>query len=361
MNTITIGAKTISNAGWDYAIIAEAGVNHENDPALARQHVTQSAAGGADAIKFQTYKAGKLACRQSPSYWDLNAEPCTSQFELFSKYDGLETADYEALRAQSRKEGIEFMSTAFDLESLDAIDPLVKTHKIASADLTNVPLLRAVASKGKPVLLSAGASDLGEIERAVTELDTYGATGIGLLHCVLNYPTPPANAYLQRITLLKQEWGDRCVIGYSDHTHPGQFCYPVVLAYLLGARIFEKHFTHDVTLPGNDHYHAMDQQRLAELVSHLDAARVLIGADLDESAFLAMQASAITNARRSIVAVGPIRAGDTFTPENLTTKRPGHGLNPLRWDEVQGKAAARDIPDDTMLQVSDVIGLSASA
>jgi N-acetylneuraminate synthase len=347
MKSIKLGSKRIAADSFDYYIIAEAGVNHENSFDTALKLIDLAKEGGADAIKFQTYKAGKLACRNSPAYWDTTQEATLSQYELFKKFDSFDPEDYLRLAEYAKSIDIDFMSTPFDLDAVDEIDPLVTCHKVASADLTNIPLLRKIASKSKPVLLSTGASTYIEVAKALEHLKLAGARDIALLHCVLNYPTPSDKAFLSRISTLSHYFGDH-VIGYSDHTLPGEFCFPVVTAYTLGARIIEKHFTHDKSLPGNDHYHAMDRDDLIGLRQKLDETRTLLG-DSSEELFLASQRSAIRNARRSIVANVNIEKGMTLMPEHLTVKRPGEGISPLFWDQVVGKRVNRSITEDSIL------------
>ncbi|MCX6116351.1 MAG: N-acetylneuraminate synthase family protein [Proteobacteria bacterium] len=344
--------KHYSTSNPEYFIIAEVGVNHENNMETAKMQIEQAKKGGAHAVKFQTYKANKLAVKNSPAYWDTTKEPTKSQFELFQKYDHFGLKEYQLLANHAKEVGIEFMTTAFDLESLDQMDPLVRVHKIASADITNVPLIRSIARKGKPILMSVGAASLMEIQFALSELEKNGANDITILHCVLNYPTQDAQAHLSRINTLKKFFPQYCM-GYSDHTPPGDSCFPVLMAYTLGARVIEKHFTHDKTLPGNDHYHAMDMKDLQKLCSGLNRAKDLMG-PCDESKFLADQIAAIKHARRSVVTGKNLKAGEKYSSSNLTVKRPASGISPIFWDEIVGKVVAKDISDDTPLQWSDV-------
>jgi len=332
-------------------VICEIGVNHENDIDLAKKMIAEIAESGGDAAKFQTYKAGKLAIHDSPSYWDLESEPCRNQFELFSKFDHFEDSDYLELSDFSKSVGVEFMSTCFDIESLDFIDPLVRIHKIASADITNIPLLRAVGSKEKPVCISTGASTMQEIRRAVEELESSGSSKIALLHCVLNYPTSDENAQLGRIKDLSEEFPDY-TIGYSDHTVPDSECLACLSAFLMGAMVIEKHFTHDRTISGNDHYHSMDKNTLRSLTSRLKQIESMSHYQGEEN-FLQSQQSAIINARRSIVTSRAVKAGEKLNSTNLTTKRPGNGLSAVNWDEVVGKIALIDMESDFQIKLED--------
>ncbi len=340
------------NSKSDWWLIAEIGVNHENSMETAKQMIRQCAENGAHAAKFQTYKAGKLAIRDSPAYWDTTKEPAQNQFELFSRFDTFGQKEYEELASYCSEQNIEFMSTAFDIESLEYIDNLVNIHKIASADVTNTPLIRAVAKKGKPVLMSTGAASDEEIANAIQELHNHGALEVTLLHCVLNYPTPDENAFLGRISELMKSHPNSG-IGYSDHTVPDGECMACIAAYNLGARIFEKHFTHDKSLSGNDHYHAMDAADLAQLSYRLNQMATMTNQPT-EAEFLTSQSAAITHARRSIVLNQAVKAGEALTESNLTTKRPASGLSPLHWDEIIGRKAKRDLPEDHQISFEDV-------
>lgn len=330
-------------------IIAEAGVNHEGSMEVAKRQIEQAAAGGADAIKFQTYKAGTLAVRDSPAYWDLEQEPTTSQYELFTRHDTFWLDEFETLKHHCDKVGIAFMSTPFDVESARFLNDLVDIHKISSSDLTNRPFIELVAGFGKPVLLSTGASTAAEIEQAVGWVRAKGAP-LSLLHCVLNYPTPEPAADLGRIATLRELYPN-LPIGYSDHTVPADL-EALVVAASLGAVVIEKHFTHDTSLPGNDHYHAMDEGLLRRLVERLDRAKLLVGRhDLDEREG---EDDARKYARRSLVAASRLPAGTRIGPEHLTWKRPGHGISPADIDQVIGRLTAVDIAEDTVLRWDDL-------
>ncbi len=333
-------------------MIAEIGVNHEGSLKTAERLIELAKEGGADAAKFQTYKAETLASRHSPAYWDLSREPTTSQFELFRKHDRFGDEEYLALAEHCLRVGIDFLSTPFDDRAVDFLDPLVPFHKIASADLTNLPLLRRIAAKGKPVVLSTGASTLAEIDIAVETLRESGTRALGLMHCVLNYPTPYENAHLNMIDGLHRAYPD-LVVGYSDHTHPDPAMAVLTAAYVKGARVIEKHFTHDKTLPGNDHYHAMDVGDLKRFTANIELLRVVEGQT--HKAPLESEAPARANARRSIVLTHPLRAGETIEESAITCKRPGTGISPLFWDSVVGMAARTDLEEDHVLAWRDLV------
>lgn len=327
-------------------LIAEAGVNHEGSLARAIEMVDAAASAGADMIKFQSYKAETLASRESPAYWDRNEESASSQFELFQRYDSFEIEDYQKLHERCCARGIEFCTTPFDLRFVDALDPLLSIYKIASADITNLPLLRRVASKGKPVLLSTGASTVGEAERAVGELESGGAPAVGLLHCVLEYPTTLSNANLRAISHLQAAF-PRLSIGYSDHVPPVDGCLALFLAWQQGALVLEKHFTLDKTLPGNDHYHAMDPDDIRAFRTRCETAEALLGEN--EKRVYACEASARIHARRSLVAARPIARGELIDETMLIAKRPGHGISPDRIDELIGRPAPEPLAEDAVL------------
>lgn len=351
MATLQLGSTLVTSQGRPY-VIAEIGVNHEGSLDQAKKLIDLAKQGGANAAKFQSYKADTLASRHSPAYWDTSKEPTLSQHQLFQKYDNFSPDDYIALAQHCKQAGIEFLSTPFDDAAIEFLDPLMPFFKIASADLTNIPFLRKVAAKGKPVLLSTGASTLGEIDIAVNTLKQAGCDGIALLHCILNYPTDNANAHLDMITGLQQAYPEY-LVGYSDHTLPDDAMTSLVTAYLLGAVVIEKHFTHDKTLPGNDHYHAMDVHDLARFVTLADRIHTLRG-NTTEKAPIATEEISRLNARRSIVLARNVGKGSILAVEDITYKRPGTGVSPLHWDEVIGKTVARDLKIDDVLQWNDL-------
>jgi N-acetylneuraminate synthase len=327
-------------------LIAEAGVNHEASLARAFEMVDAAAQAGADMIKFQSYKAETLASRHSPAYWDRRHEPADSQFALFQRYDAFDVEDYRKLHERCEAKGVLFGTTCFDLPFVDALDPLLCCHKVASADITNVPLLRRVASKGKPVLLSTGASHLGEVETALRHLEAGGAPAVGVLHCVLQYPTEPGNAHLRAIRYLAAAFPN-ATIGWSDHVPPVDGCLSLLLAWLEGAWLLEKHFTLDKSLPGNDHYHAMDPDDIAAFRRRCELSEALLGRA--EKTVQPGEVAARTHARRSLVAACAIRKGTPIAPEMLVAKRPGHGISPEHIDRIVGCPAPADFAADEVL------------
>ena len=340
---IKIGEKCIGGNNPCF-VIAEAGVNHEGSMETAQRLIAEAAEGGADAIKFQTYRADTLAARESPAYWDTSKEPTASQHALFRKYDKFWKDEFEQLRRCCDKEGIEFLSTPFDIVSAEFLNDLMDVFKISSSDITNKPFIEYLTQFGKPIVLSTGASDIEEIDRALSWIDP-GQVPIALLHCVLNYPTADQDANLAMIVGLKKRYSDR-VIGYSDHTVPGDMRV-LETAWLLGATILEKHFTHDKSLPGNDHYHAMDWKDIVALRCNLSRVKTLLGQAEKHS--LPSEAPARKHARRSLVAACAIPVGATITEECLTWKRPAHGISPAEIEKVIGRRVRQNIRQDDLL------------
>jgi len=350
MKQIKLGNRIISADSKPY-IIAEIGVNHEGSLEKAKELIELAFIGGSDAAKFQTYKAETLASKNSPAYWDTSKETTLSQYELFKKHDSFGEKEYVLLAEHCKKIGIDFLSTPFDLESVEFLDSLIPFYKIASADITSLPLLRKIAEKGKPVVLSTGSSNLWEIEKAIKELHDHGCRELALLHCILNYPCPDENANINMIEGLAQAFPDY-IIGYSDHTHPDPHMSSLVVSYLKGARILEKHFTHDKSLPGNDHYHAMDLNDLKTFVQILEKVRNLEGSR--EKKPIQSESISRLNARRSIVANKMIPKGKSIDENDITFKRPAHGISPLYWDEVLGRKVNKDISEDSSIKWIDL-------
>ena len=332
-------------------IIAEAGVNHEGDINIAKRLIDEAKFGGAHAIKFQTYKASLIACKFSPSYWDTSKEKTESQYELFQKYDKFWKKEFEQLKFHCDDVGIEFLSTPFDLESAKFLNELMDVFKISSSDITNKPFIEYICSFGKPIILSTGASYLYEIEEASEWIDNQKIP-LALLHCVLNYPTDYKNANLAMIQDLKRKFPDK-VIGYSDHTMPGDMKI-LEMASLLGAVILEKHFTHDKTLPGNDHYHAMDKDDLMVFSKNLELTSILLGKQKKEP--LVSEIPSRKNARRSLVAAVNISKGTIIQNKHLTWKRPAHGISPKYIDAVIGRESNEEILEDQPLKWNMLIG-----
>lgn len=337
-----------------FTLIAEIGVNYYDiarergisNMEAAKLMIKEAKGAGIHAVKFQTYKAGTLAAKASPYYWDITEEPTQSQFELFKKFDSFGYAEYCELKEYSDELGIEFLSTAFDFESADYLDELMNVYKISSSDLSNLPFIEYQAKKNKPVLLSVGASNLDEVEQAIDTIRACNEQELVLLHCVLEYPTPLEHTNLNKIATLKEQFPE-LIIGYSDHTKPTEDCEVIRTAYNLGAICVEKHFTLDKTLKGNDHYHAMDPEDAKRILASIEMLDMIRGDG--EIKCLESELKARANARRSIVSAVDIAKDTVITPEMLTFKRPGTGISPQKLSIVVGKKAAVDIVEDTIL------------
>ena len=321
-------------------IIAEIGVNHFDiakkyniSPIdAAKKMIYEVKENGGDIAKFQTYKAKKLAAKHSPSYWDINEESTTSQIDLFSKFDSFGEQEFKELYEYSEEIGIEFMSTGFDIQSVEYINKFVKRHKIASADLTNVELIKTVSSFNKPVIMSTGASTLDEVKKSVDFFNEFNTKDLTLLHCVLNYPTKLSNANLNMIDLLSKEFPNQ-TIGYSDHT---KFNLDVLMcSIMLGATVIEKHFTLDKELKGNDHYHAMDSKDLYALKMKIESYKEIIGYNNSEDDLINSQQTSRLNARRGVYFKKDVEIGDKINKDDVEFLRPQlNGISTIDFNEL---------------------------
>lgn len=350
---IKIGDFVISDDSMPF-LIAEAGVNYYDiaskmsiEPLeAAKLMISEAKRGGASAIKFQTYKAEKLASKNSPAYWDLSKEHTTSQYELFKKYDRFGEDEYRELSNYAKNIGIIFLSTPFDMESVDYLDPLVPAFKVASSDITNKPFLEYIAEKGKPVILSTGASTIEEIRDAVNWMKNAGDIDIAILHCVLCYPTKDEDANLGMIPSLSEAFPDH-IIGYSDHTLPSEDMHILLTAYILGARVIEKHFTLDKTIPGNDHFHSMDVDDMLNFMKLAKRAKKIVGESKKD--IVPCEKTSRLYARRSIVASQDIDAGEIIERDMVTFKRPGTGICPCELEKLVGKKSKNKISEDEII------------
>lgn len=350
LNSIKLGNRIISKETLPY-IIAEIGVNHECSLKMAKKLVYLAKKGGADAAKFQTYKAHLITSKYAQSYWDTKKEKTKSQYTLFKKYDLFEKRHYQELSNYCKKIKIEFISTPFDHEAVDMLDKLVKFYKISSSDITNFPLLEKIASKKKPVIISTGASTLKEINEAINCLKKSKCKDIVILHCILNYPTHNKDANLNMISSLEKNF-PKNVIGYSDHTLPSQDMKNLTTAYLLGARVIEKHFTIDKKMIGNDHYHSMDFKDLKKVNNEIKYLKEIIGKK--EKTFLASEKNSRKFARRSLVARNLIKKNQIIKIGDLICKRPGTGLKPAKINSIVGKKAKRNLVADHVITHKDI-------
>lgn len=338
-----------------FTLIAEIGVNYYDIAVernitpmeAAKLMIDRAVAAGIHAVKFQTYKAETLASKNSPYYWDIKEEPTDSQYKLFKKFDAFGKKEYEELAAYCESKSIEFLSTPFDIESADYLEPLMNVYKISSSDLNNLNFVEYQAKKNKPIILSVGASNADEIRRSVKVIRKHNNQPLVLLHCVLEYPTPYEHANLEKIVTLKKEFPD-LIIGYSDHTKPDLYYQVLKTAYNLGATVIEKHYTLNKNLKGNDHYHAMDDADAKKIIDGIDFIDKIRGKG--DLVCLESEKKARENARRSLVAAKDIKKGEKITADMLTWKRPGTGINADRYNDILGKVATVDIVEDTVLQ-----------
>ena len=325
--------------------IAEAGVNHEGSLKDAKKLIDSAKSGGADAIKFQTYKANKIASKNSPYYWDLKKEKTKSQFDLFSKFDSFDNKHYKILYNYCKKKKIEFMSTPFDIDAVNFLNPYLNVFKISSSDITNFPLIDEIRKKKKPIILSTGASNLAEIKEAL-KLITKSVKKVILLHCILNYPTKDENANLNMITSLKKEFPE-CIIGYSDHTLPSKNMENLLTSYLLGGKVIEKHFTLSKRKKGNDHYHSLDKRDLILFRKKISLLIKTLGSN--KKNFIKSEIVSRKNARRSLVLAKNLKKGHIIKKEDLISKRPASGISPKFINKILGKKLKYNLNYDDIL------------
>ena len=333
-------------------IIAEAGVNHENNIQIAELLIKEAAQGGASAIKFQTYKAEKIASKYSPSYWDTKEIKINSQFKLFKKYDKFNEDDYFKLKKICDHYKIEFMSTPFDNESALFLNKIQKFFKIASADITNFPLIEKISKFKKPIIFSTGASNTTEINN-VYKLLINKKIQIGILHCILSYPTKHKDANLGLINFLKTKF-NKATIGISDHTIPDKNMLLLSKAYDLGAEIIETHFTTKKFKgkKNNDHFHSVDKDDLIKLNENIKLLKIIVG-NRKCRQVLNIEKKSRKFARRSIYANKDIKKGEILSYKNLIPKRPGTGISPIHLKRIIGKKSKKIIKYDTQIKSKD--------
>jgi sialic acid synthase SpsE len=331
-------------------VVAEAGANHNNSVDRAIELAQAAAAAGAWGIKFQLYKAGSLVRRDSPKYWK-DSFGTTSQYEAFKLSDQLDYDAYGAIARECSRLGIVFFATPFDFAAVEALERIdVPIYKVASGDITNKPLLEAVASTGKPIMLSTGASTIDEIRSAVDWLGL-GDDKLVLLVCTLTYPTPDQDGHFARIETFRQEFSPY-LVGMSDHTLG---TLGGLVSSALGAVCIEKHYTLDKSLPDvPDHAMSVDPQELRELVRNCERGAVLRGSD-----WIGVRDSEVPardNARRSVVAARDLPAGHTILESDLTYKRPGNGTPPGDADKFIGQRLTVAVSEDDLLFAAQVSG-----
>lgn len=327
-------------------VIAEAGVNHNGNLEVAKKLIDAAAEAGADAVKFQTFKAEKLVCKNvaKADYQKETTDQSESQFEMLKKLELTEEM-HTQLIAYCKEKGILFLSTPFDVDSVDYLVGLgMEIMKIPSGEITNYPYLRKVAQTGKKVILSTGMSDIEDVKDAVAVLKEYGSKDIIVLHCNTEYPTPYTDVNLKAMQTIHDELGVE--VGYSDHTRGIEI---PIAAVAMGARVIEKHFTLDKTMEGPDHKASLEPNELKAMVSAIRNVEEALGNGIKEPSISEKKNIAI--ARKSIVAKCRIEKGQVYTEENLTAKRPGTGISPMRWNDIIGTVAQKSYNEDELIEL----------
>jgi N,N'-diacetyllegionaminate synthase len=332
----------------DVMIIAEAGVNHNGSVDLALRLVDAAAEAGADIVKFQSFVTEKLVTRKAKqaAYQTRNLGGDDGQFSMLKKLE-LAADAHKVLIGRCKDRGIRFMSTAFDDESIDLLHALgCAPWKVPSGEITNLPYLRRIGSFSQEVIVSTGMATLGEVESALSVLESAGTPRnmVTILHCTTEYPAPLEDVNLRAMITMRDAFGTK--VGYSDHT-PG--IEVAVAAVALGARVIEKHFTLDRKLPGPDHIASLEPNELSGMVRAIRHVETAMGNGIKRPS--ASELNNRLSARKSIVASSPIAVGEELSPENCTTKRPGTGMSPMLWDEVIGRVSTRAYSVDEMIEI----------
>lgn len=325
-------------------VIAEVGVNHNGSVNIAKELVRRAKQAGADCVKFQTFIAENVVTQSAEraAYQDNNTKNNDSQLEMLKKLE-LSFSEFEELKGYCEEQQIDFLSTPFDLESIDFLQKLdLKFWKIPSGEITNLPYLEKIARTGKPVVLSTGMSDMQEVTDAVDILKKNGSQKICIMHCTTEYPADLSDCNLNVISALEKQF---CTfVGYSDHT---EGIFAPLIAVAKGARVIEKHFTLDRSMEGPDHKASLEPDELEKMISRIRLVEDMLGDGIKRPA-----ASEIPNksvARKSIVAKKSIKKGERFTEDNITVKRPGAGISPMRWYDVLGSSAVRSFEKDDLI------------
>ena len=326
-------------------IIAEAGVNHNGDINLAYQLVDAAKAAGVDCIKFQTFKSENLVSHTAQkAEYQKAATGDSSQQDMLKQLE-LSFGEFVCLKEYCDRKGICFLSTPFDFESIEFLNSIeMPFWKIPSGEVTNYPYLVALAKTGKPVVMSTGMCEMQEIEDAIAVLRENGASDIKLLHCNTEYPTPYEDVNLKAMKTLRDAFGVE--VGYSDHTKGIEV---PIAAVAMGATVIEKHFTLDRNMEGPDHKASLEPQELKQMVESIRHIEAALGSGDKKPSPSEKKNMAV--ARKSIVAAARIKAGDILTEENITVKRPGNGICPMRWKEVLGTRAVRDFEEDELIEI----------
>lgn len=331
-------------------IIAEAGVNHNGSIEMAKQLVDKAVEAGVDMIKFQTFKAEKLVSKSARQAEYQKQNLCSSsddsQLDMLKKLE-LSKADHEELIYYCRQKGIKFFSTAFDMDSIDYLHSLrLGLWKIPSGEITNYPYLKKIAQYRETVILSTGMCEIEDVQAAMNVLLKFGVKPeqITILHCNTEYPTPYADVNLRAMQQLRDKF--HVEVGYSDHTRGIEV---PIAAVALGASVIEKHFTLDRSLPGPDHKASLEPDELKAMVSAIRHIESALG-DGHKHVSVSERKN-VSIARKSIVAACPIKKDEVLTEQNLTVKRPGTGISPMRWEEIVGTKAIRDFSEEEFIEI----------
>jgi len=327
-------------------IIAEAGVNHNGNLSTAKLLVDKAKESGADCIKFQTFISKNIVTKNAgkADYQKQQTDSNESQLDMLRKLE-LSFDDFKELKNYCKQKQIEFLSTAFDFDSIDFLNGLeMKRWKIPSGDITNLPYLIKIAKFNRPIILSTGMSTMNDIRLAISTLKNNGNSDITILHCTTEYPTPYQDVNLNAMLTIKNEFN--VPVGYSDHTRGIEIS---IAAVAMGATVIEKHFTLDRNMEGPDHKASLEPDELKNMVNAIRNIEVALGDG--EKIPSVSEKKNMTVARKSIIAKISIKRGEIFTEENLTVKRPGNGISPMKWFEILGQVAPRDFEEDELIEV----------
>jgi N,N'-diacetyllegionaminate synthase len=347
-DSIVVGDRTIG-VGHPCFVIAEAGVNHNGSVDRALQLIDAAAEAGADAVKFQTFNASRIATKDAAqaAYQIRNLGKQQSQLEMLTQLE-LSDSAHKTLVSHCRERDILFMSTPFDELSADLLTDLgVEIFKLPSGEMTNLPFLKYVAGKRRPLIVSTGMCSLGEVEDAVSTIESVDGSAFVLLHCVSNYPADPADVNLRAMATLRAAFGRP--VGYSDHTMGIEVG---MAAVALGACVLEKHFTLDRSLPGPDHKASLEPHELVQLVTGVRTVESALGTGIKRAT--AAEKETAQAARKSLVTIAEIPAGTTLTPDLIAIKRPGTGLPPAMQPYILDRCTATTLPAGHIIRLEDV-------
>lgn len=329
-------------------IIAEAGVNHNGDIEIAKKMIDVASEAGVDCIKFQTFKADKLVVKNAPTAeYQMQSTGTNSQFDMLKKLE-LSFDSFRSLKEYALDRGVDFCSTAFDNESIEFLYDLgLKFWKIPSGELTNVPYIEKIAKYNMPIIMSTGMAEISEIDYIVNLIRKYNDNELIILHCNTDYPTPFQDVNLSAMDVLKERYAVK--VGYSDHTKGIEV---PIAATALGAKVIEKHFTLDRNMEGPDHKASLEPNELKKMVESIRNIEKAIG---NKVKFVTESESKNKSvARKSIVAAKQIKKGEIFTAENLSVKRPGTGISPLKWHDILGKKSQFDYDKEELIKLEEV-------